>query len=137
MEDRVTSALRILKGDAYANLMLVTAFLSGPFVTLGSLGNSFVYYTALIVSGLSLIVFFARYIYCIKRKLIIKSSLLPYFIRDCMLPYSIALSALILHPNGRDCKSALWLALILLVIISITYIFAKIMMKKQRRENTH
>lgn len=137
MEDRATSALSILKGDTYANLMLVIAFLSGPFIALGSLGNSFVYYTALIVSVLSLVAFFTRYIYCIKRKLLIRSALLPYFIRDCMFPYSIALSSLILHPNGKDCKSALWFALILIVIISITYIFAKTMMKKQQRENTH
>lgn len=131
MEDRATSALRILKGDTYANSMLIIAFLSGPFIALGSLGNSFVYYTALFVSVLSLAGFFTRYIYCIKRKLIIRSTLLPYFIRDCMFPYSITLSSLILHPNGKDCKSALWFALILLVIISITYIFAKTKMKKR------
>lgn len=136
MEDRKTSAFRILKGDTYTNAMLVAAFLSGPFAAIGSLGNTCVYYTALIVSVLSLVGFFTRYIYCIKRKRFIRSSLLPYFIRDCMFPYSITLSALIVHPDGKDCKSTLWFALILLVIISITYIFAQAQIKIGDNDNS-
>lgn len=116
-------ALEITYGDVYVNCMLVIAFLASPFMTVGRMGNPCVYYISLAVSILSLIIVFGRGFYCFKRNKYVKSSLLPYFMRDCSLPYATTLSALIMHPDGKNCEMALWFSLGLFIIVSVIYVF--------------
>lgn len=123
MNNRLHSSPKVLTGDVYANCSLIIALLASPFMSLGSIGYECIYYTGLAISLIFLTVFFVRIFYCYKKNRYTRSSFLPYYMRDCTLPYVTVLSALIVHPDGKNCSPALWFALSLFIVVSLIYLF--------------
>lgn len=111
-----------LRDDIYSELIFGVAVLTGPFMTIGMDSNPLVWYISLAIAICALVGLVARVWYCIRNKTAVKSSKLTFAFLELLFPYSIALSALISDPSGKDTSESLWFAAFLLVLVILDLI---------------
>jgi len=107
--------------DVYTHILADIAILSVPFIAIGRLGNVIIYSISCAVTAVSLAGLIARICHCIMTKRHKASSSLQPVMSALTVPYALALSALILYPDGDYIDTELRTSAAICILIWIAY----------------
>ncbi len=106
-----------------------------PFITLGLMGNKPVLYVSISLGTLAMIGLIGSIVF---KKLFLNERLLKavrILNGDYLLPYVIALSAMILQCNGVDAVFGLWIALGMFILMVSGTVFVNVAQKKKMNQS--